>query len=119
MHAPLTNRNVMLLLTDELMSVQHEDILRKNIHTIADKLSSIPQVLNKLVAAEIINISESEDLLNEKRSYSRATKLVVSLIKRADQGFLVFVDSLRATNQDALANLLHQGEGPTWVLEIS
>lgn len=98
-----------MLLTDTWMSELHEDLLLKNLPTIADKLSCIPQVLNELVAAKIINTRESEDLLSEKSSL-QATRLVYCLTKREDLGFSVFVESLRATNQNGLADLLYPGD---------
>lgn len=92
------------------MFEEHRKLLVKNITTISDRLFCIPQVLNGLVAKDVFVSDVIAEVLAESTRYAQATKIVILLTKTTENGFSVFLQTLRNTKQDALADHLFWGK---------
>lgn len=99
-----------LFAADASMIEKHKEILVKHIDIIADTLTSIDIILNTLVAEGVFHKDEPGELTNiTQTKYQHNTNFVNRLLKKSEKGFFVFVEKLRNTNQNYLANLLDPG----------
>lgn len=93
----------MLLPSDvKTMTVEHREIITKNLDTLAKNFTVSDELLNKLVAEKIITFEELEQHKAEKK----AGALLCLLLKREDRAFGVLVQACQQSNQPHLAKLL-------------
>ena len=87
-------------------SHDHHEILRINKHEIAEKLTLLSLVLDKLVAFNAITSNDMRNVAAERTDCEKATALVELLQRKSDKAFLDFITVLRETKQDYIADML-------------
>lgn len=91
------------------MTEQHKKTLTRKIHKIADNLCSFQEVLNKLVAENILTLEESQELGAHPTRSQKGTQLVHLLVRKSDKAFWTFGEVLKNTNHTELASEIYQG----------